>query len=282
MPAVSTTNKLYKSIVELVSLSCKKPIAQICFANDTHLTVKASTNKLLNKKSIPLSESFCLHTLQQDDIVEINDITQDRRFKHHNFVTKSPYLKYYAGAPIKLHEKNIGTLCVFDHEPGMLTTVQKAELSNISQILSQILAALNINTKQIQPLYRANRLNMLHLDSRYLVHELSQPITAMNQYIDAMTELSQTSLPRVHKLNEQLDRFSNQLMRMNQIIFNHKDFIEGNWSEKFTKTNIKRLIQNTIVLVEMELLKKKSSSTSILIMLYPTFIANNYRFSKSL
>lgn len=220
------------------------------------MNIRSACTDIQLLEKTPLVQSFCAYTVQQDSLMEISDITKDHRFKEYDLVTQSPYLRYYAGVPIKLNNKNAGTLCVLDRKPGKLTKLQKTQLLSIQQLLCDTVHSQSINAQQIQPLYRANRHNMFSLDSNILVHELSQPVTAMNQYLDSLLSLTDEEYSGNSKIKEPLQRIHKQMARVNQIILNHKKFINGDNDKNFTKTDINKLIQDTIIFVETELVDK--------------------------
>lgn len=73
------------------------------------------------------SVAFCGYTILQNEVLWIEDARLDRRFCDNPLVTGEPGIRFYAGAPIRIGEHNIGTLCVFDPEPrAMNVDVMKA------------------------------------------------------------------------------------------------------------------------------------------------------------
>lgn len=65
--------------------------------------------------------SFCGHAILQDDIFVVENADEDERFKDNPMVTGEPYVKFYAGCPIKIDGgARIGMLCVNDDKPREL------------------------------------------------------------------------------------------------------------------------------------------------------------------
>ncbi|MFP3366415.1 GAF domain-containing protein, partial [Pseudoalteromonas sp. SIMBA_148] len=70
----------------------------------------------------PREMAFCNYTILSDDVLIVPDTLEDSRFSQSPMVTGSPYLRFYVGAPILLHEDNknyrLGTLCLMDIKPN--------------------------------------------------------------------------------------------------------------------------------------------------------------------
>lgn len=66
----------------------------------------------------PRADSFCAHAIACDDIMVVPDATLDPRFVANPLVLGSPFIRFYAGAPlITASGQCIGTLCVIDSKP---------------------------------------------------------------------------------------------------------------------------------------------------------------------
>lgn len=66
----------------------------------------------------PRNISFCGHTILQDEPLIIPDATADERFADNPMVVKEPFVKFYAGHPLRGPQgHNIATLCIADQVP---------------------------------------------------------------------------------------------------------------------------------------------------------------------
>ncbi|PFH53107.1 hypothetical protein AMATHDRAFT_55552 [Amanita thiersii Skay4041] len=68
----------------------------------------------------PRIHSFCAHAILQrgDEPLVVLDTCSDWRFARNPLVTGQPYVRFYAGAPLRTHDGfNIGTLAIFDDAP---------------------------------------------------------------------------------------------------------------------------------------------------------------------
>lgn len=82
------------------------------------------------------SVAFCGYTILQDDVLWVEDARLDTRFCDNPLVTGEPGIRFYAGAPIRVGQHNIGTLCVFDPEP-------RAVNPEVARVLGEAAATLS-------------------------------------------------------------------------------------------------------------------------------------------
>lgn len=78
----------------------------------------------------PREETVCQYTILEDDHMEVEDLSNDARFKDKEYVTQDPKLRYYYGLPLKANGVNIGTLCLIDRTVKKLSP-EKEELLKI-------------------------------------------------------------------------------------------------------------------------------------------------------
>ena len=87
----------------------------------------------LGGNEAPRQDSFCDYTVSQDRTVVVEDASTTELFADNPFVTGDPHLRFYAGHP--LHAPGgepIGTLCVLDTEPHVLTESQQDLLRDLA------------------------------------------------------------------------------------------------------------------------------------------------------
>jgi len=70
-----------------------------------------------DEKEISLDISFCVYTLEKGEVLVVEDLAKDERFKNNPLVTEQG-VRFYAGAPLITPDgKRLGTLCVLDTKP---------------------------------------------------------------------------------------------------------------------------------------------------------------------
>ncbi|UUS13795.1 GAF domain-containing protein [Stenotrophomonas sp. CD2] len=84
--------------------------------------------------------SFCTHAIQQDTLFEIPDARQDPRFASNPLVTGGPRIRHYAGISLgSAHGARIGTLCLLDPMPGVLSPSQRELMVHLARVTTQVL-----------------------------------------------------------------------------------------------------------------------------------------------
>lgn len=88
----------------------------------------------------PRSTSICSRAMMQGDILVFNDVRRDPRMAAAPAVTGSPYIRFYAGAPlISFEGAPLGALCVVDLHPRKddLTELQRDGMQVLSRAVMQ-------------------------------------------------------------------------------------------------------------------------------------------------
>ena len=132
----------YNQLVTTAAGVCDAPISAISFIDEKRQWFKASTGMHPGVFETPRDIAFCTHVLENEAIFEVSDATTDVRFSHNPLVVGSPYICFYAGAPLQLSDGSIvGTLCVVDRKQKSLTPVQRTALENLAGIAVSLLEA---------------------------------------------------------------------------------------------------------------------------------------------
>ncbi|MFJ3446485.1 ATP-binding protein [Streptomyces sp. NPDC086081] len=151
--------------------SLQVPIALITLV-DTDRQWYKSCQGLPNDQT-PRGVSFCTYAILSDDIYEVTDASQDPVFSDNPTVTGPPYLRFYAGQPIRAPEGHrVGTLCVLDRQPRQLTPEQRQRLRDLAGWAELELHAVTV--------YRAAR------ETEKLRHRLNSVLDAAAEGIVAL------------------------------------------------------------------------------------------------
>jgi diguanylate cyclase (GGDEF)-like protein/PAS domain S-box-containing protein len=130
---------LFDEITKLASQISGAPIAMISLVDEDRQWFKANVG-IEGTKSTSRDIAFCAHAILDDQILEVEDATKDKRFAANPLVTTDPNIRFYAGAPLALTgDLNVGTLCVIDQAPRKLNALQKEVLAGLAAITCKAL-----------------------------------------------------------------------------------------------------------------------------------------------
>ena len=110
------------------------PIAVISLVDDARQWFKSKQGVSVCETARDIS--FCTHAIEKDQPFIINDATSDPRFKDNPMVTGAPYIRFYAGIPIKSPRGyNLGTFCIIDTEPRQLSPDMLEILRDLTRVV---------------------------------------------------------------------------------------------------------------------------------------------------
>lgn len=121
----------YDAITRLASYICQAPFALISFIDDKRQWYKSAVGLPLSET--PRIETFCQYTIMDDVLVEVPDATLNEVFHDYEHVKGGLGVRFYASAPlIDPDGYRLGTLCVFDQQPKILTNDQRDALKTLA------------------------------------------------------------------------------------------------------------------------------------------------------
>ncbi|GME46202.1 MULTISPECIES: GGDEF domain-containing phosphodiesterase [unclassified Pantoea] len=129
-----------RKFVRLASQALGIPGSFISVLDDEFQTVRASHNFDLQRST--RGDSLCRHVVDSDSAVIVPDTYHDARFVTHPLITGSPFIRFYAGVPLKTRDGiMLGTLCVTDTEPHAFAVEQVTTLTLLSTLVMSFLEA---------------------------------------------------------------------------------------------------------------------------------------------
>jgi len=113
----------FDEVVALLAAICQVPMAAISLVDTARQWFKATVG--VGLRATPRDVSFCQWTVEQTELLVVEDARTDARFADSPLVTDGPKIRFYAGVPLVTHDGlAIGALCAFDREPRELTSQQ--------------------------------------------------------------------------------------------------------------------------------------------------------------
>lgn len=141
----------YDDIAELAAHICEAPMALVSFVDADRQWFKASIG--LDAIESPRDIAFCAHTIQQEDVLIVEDTHQSEQFQNNPLVTGHPHIRFYAGSPLITPDGYaLGTLCVVDYVPRKINHHQRQALQVLSR---QVIAQMEL-ARQSKQLKRIN------------------------------------------------------------------------------------------------------------------------------
>lgn len=136
----SDPEEAFDAATRLAALICQTPTALVTLVDDDRQWFKSRVG--FTAQETPRDASFCAHAILQPGPLVVRDTQDDERFRDNPLVLKTPYIRFYAGAPLATIDGfNLGTLCVLDTVPRVLFDDQVAALSLLSK---QVMAMLEM------------------------------------------------------------------------------------------------------------------------------------------
>ena len=115
------------------------PVATIGLVQDNRHWFKAQVG--LAVAELPRHLTFCEQLLAANAVVVVEDATRDERFADNPLVTGPPFLRFYAGAPLRTPEGQalgtpdgirVGSICIGDRFAKTLSSRQSWQLGQFA------------------------------------------------------------------------------------------------------------------------------------------------------
>ncbi len=212
----------FDELVKLASQICETPISLVSLIDSSRQWFKAKIGMESNETSREVA--FCAHGILKNELMEINDATQDNRFYDNPLVTGDLGIKFYAGMPLTTSDGfNLGTLCVIDTKPKTLTEYQRDALKTLGkQVIAQLELRYKLNllsTKQTElentiqtlnetrtKLIETERIAALGQLVAGLAHEINNPISVIKANVQIINEKIYDTIEHIPRFFETLGR----------------------------------------------------------------------------
>ncbi|MCC5613027.1 GAF domain-containing protein, partial [Nostoc sp. CHAB 5834] len=127
---------IYDDVTRMASEICRTPISLISLVDADRQWFKSKLG--VKGDETPREQSFCAHAiLEPNEIFIVPDARQDDRFSDNPLTTGSPHVVFYAGVPLTDDEGNsLGSLCVIDTRPRILTDNQLLSLKSLARLVN--------------------------------------------------------------------------------------------------------------------------------------------------
>eukprot|EP00804_Cyclotella_cryptica_P027726 CCRYP_020462-RA/>CCRYP_020462-RA protein AED:0.06 eAED:0.06 QI:995/1/1/1/0.75/0.66/9/93/889 len=141
-------NGKFERITALASRIFEAPISLICLVDIGRQWFLSSVG-VGDTRETTRQVSFCAHAIQSydEDVFIVPETHEDPRFRENGVVAGPPYIRFYAGVPLKDPQGHkLGTLCIMDTQsrPQGLSFKEKQNLRELAEIAMDTM----VNRKQ--------------------------------------------------------------------------------------------------------------------------------------
>lgn len=154
-------------LVRLAAYALDAPISLVGLLDSNRVWFKSRLG--IEQPELDREVAFCAFTaMQSDKLFIVEDLAQDKRFKNNILVVNSPYLRFYAGAP--LVEPNgyvLGTIAIADIKPRIFNQQQHDVLYELSLLVMTALESRRRSSKLTEMVltdYLTGIANRAHFD----------------------------------------------------------------------------------------------------------------------
>lgn len=179
----------YDNLTMIASQICGTPIALITFLDEERQWFKSHTG--LDISETPRDYSFCAYAINDpENIFIIPDARNDVRFHDNPIVVGQENVIFYAGVPLTNEDgMPLGTICVIDHKPKVLTPAQIRSLKVLSVQTMKLLES-RLKKLQLEKTLEALEKKNQELDrfAYIAAHDLKSPLANISGLSDVFID----------------------------------------------------------------------------------------------
>ena len=139
----------FDRITRLATLFFTVPVSLITLVEEQRQWFKSVQG--LSICETPRDQSFCAHALSEQGVLVVPDALLDPRFRHNLLVTGDPWIRFYAGAPIRaLDGSPLGTLCIIDRQPRDFSPADQRVLEDLAHWVEHEINTIHISQALLQ------------------------------------------------------------------------------------------------------------------------------------
>ena len=210
----TTPEDSFDDLTRLAAYICQTPIAAISLTDNNRQWYKSKVG--FSSTEEPRQNTFCAYAILQSELLIVGDTLTDERFVDNPFVI-SEHVRFYAGTPlINPDGLAIGTLCVLDYVPRVLSSEQQEALRILAlQVVTQLELRCNLKVlehsiaqrKQSEEMLRHNAFHdgLTNLPNRALFMErLAYALKLTERHKDYLFAVLFLDLDRFKVVNDSL------------------------------------------------------------------------------
>jgi PAS domain S-box-containing protein len=176
----TVNEECFDNITAMAAQICNAPFSTITLIDEDREWYKSRVG--ITDEEAPRDNSFCAHTILEDDLLIVPDALEDPRFFDNPFVLDDPPLRFYAGMSFRSADGyKLGSLCVMDKVPRELEEHQQQALRVLSQ---QVTAQLELRRNLKLRVEADIQLNIYTNKLEQRVNERTAKLTDTNKILE--------------------------------------------------------------------------------------------------
>ena len=227
----------FDNLTAIASEICNTPIALISLLDSKRQWFKSHHG--LPVSETPKEFAFCAHAINdQDNVFIVQDSRVDERFHDNPLVTGDPNVIFYAGVPlVGTQGLPLGTLCVIDNKPRLLSKRQVKSLEALSKQVMNLLE-LRKNKRQLeQSLIRLDEKNgELEKFAYIAAHDIKSPLNNISSLTGLLLKSQASNLDDDGKM--MLDLIGTSSARLKRLVDGLLEYSKNENIIKESKTEI--------------------------------------------
>jgi len=247
-------------ITQLASDICGTKVSLVTLIDAKHQIFKSKVGLEVDKTSRDVA--FCAHAINDPQKVFIvNDAREDERFKGNPLVTGDPNIVFYAGMPLSSRDGYaLGTLCVIDSKPKVLSASQINALKSLAKLVQRLFESRkkSIELKQTQDQLDMHK-NQADEIAYSIAHDLKNPLDSIQGFLELLQVENETTLGDEAKAYINYAKQSTQ--KMTGLIYEILSFAKlSNTTVEKEVVDVESIIKNVI---DLNLPTIKSENISV-------------------
>jgi GAF domain-containing protein len=181
-----TLNNAIHGVLKIAADTYEAPAAFITLIGEDDQWFKV--NHGFEVLKMPRETSFCTHTILMREPMVVSDALADDRFATNPLVVNTPNIRFYAGAALTDHQgQNIGTLCVMDAKPKVISEEKKQLLMILAKQAIHLME-LEYNYQQLgERLNKAEQQNAALKDIAFIQsYEFRKPLGKIAELVSSI------------------------------------------------------------------------------------------------
>ncbi|MCS0613578.1 EAL domain-containing protein [Massilia kyonggiensis] len=146
----SEPDELFDRIVRIVCATLNVRVSLVSLVDSDRQWFKARCG--IEGSGTPREVAFCAWTVLDDEPFVVEDATRDPRFANNPHVAGAPFVRFYAGVPLRSGGRRIGSLCAVDYVPRTLAPQDLLVLKQLARMAEDLIELRTATLDAVQSL----------------------------------------------------------------------------------------------------------------------------------